>query len=82
LTIFRFNFDEGDPPQGRAKISGPEARAFMQALVAGRTVVCALTGERTRGRRVGTCMVGARAVGGELIEAGLARDCYRFSRGR
>jgi endonuclease YncB( thermonuclease family) len=54
----------------------------MQELVEGRTVVCALTGERTRGRQVGVCMVDGRDIGGELIEAGLARDCPRYSHGR
>jgi micrococcal nuclease len=54
----------------------------MQDLAEGRTVVCELTGERTRGRRVGACMVDGHDIGGELIEAGLARDCPRFSRGR
>jgi micrococcal nuclease len=54
----------------------------MQELVEGRTVVCALTGERTRGRRVGTCMVDGHDIGGKLIEAGLARDCPRYSHGR
>jgi endonuclease YncB( thermonuclease family) len=56
----------------------------MQELVEGWTIVCALISERTRGRRVGTCMVvvDGRDIGGEVIEAGPARDCPRFSRGR
>jgi endonuclease YncB( thermonuclease family) len=54
----------------------------MQELVEGRIVVCALTGERTRGRQVGVCMVGDHDIGGELIGAGLARDCPRYSHGR
>jgi micrococcal nuclease len=61
---------------------GPEARAFMRELIEGRTVVCELTGERTRGRWVGICMAEGRDVAAELIEAGLARDCPSFSRGR
>jgi micrococcal nuclease len=70
------------PGQPDDEPGGPEARAFMQELVEGRTVVCALTGERTRGRRVGTCMVDGHDIGGKLIEAGLARDCPRYSHGR
>ncbi len=70
------------PGQPQDEPGGLAARAFMQELVEDRTVVCTLTGERTRGRRVGTCMVDGRDVGGELIEAGLARDCPCFSRGR
>jgi micrococcal nuclease len=61
---------------------GPQARDFLAELVEGRTVVCKLTGERTCGRRVGTCIAGGRDIGGELIEAGLARDCPRHSHGR
>jgi micrococcal nuclease len=70
------------PGQPQDEPGGPEAWAFMQGLVEDRTVVCALTGERSRGRRVGTCMVDGRDIGGELIEAGLARDCARYSHGR
>jgi endonuclease YncB( thermonuclease family) len=69
------------PGQPQDEPGGPEARAFMQELVEDQTVVCTLTGERTRGRRVGTCMVDGRDIGGELIEAGLARDCPRYSHG-
>jgi micrococcal nuclease len=72
----------GHPGQPHDEPGGPEARTFMQELVEGRTVVCTLTGERTRGRRVGTCMVEGRDVGAELIQAGLARDCPRYSHGR
>jgi micrococcal nuclease len=70
------------PGQPQDEPGGPAARAFMQELVEDRTVVCTLTGERSRGRRVGTCMVDGRDIGAALIEAGLARDCPRFSRGR
>jgi micrococcal nuclease len=42
-------------------------------------VVCGLTGERTRGRRVGFCYRDGRDVGAEVIAAGLARDCTRYS---
>jgi endonuclease YncB( thermonuclease family) len=70
------------PGQPQDEPGGPEAKAFMQGLVEDRTVVCALTGERSRGRRVGTCMTDGRDIGGALIAAGLARDCSRFSRGR
>jgi endonuclease YncB( thermonuclease family) len=45
------------PGQPQDEPGGPEAKAFIQELVEDRTVVCTLTGERTLGRRVGTCMV-------------------------
>jgi endonuclease YncB( thermonuclease family) len=57
---------------------GDEARAFVAGLAEGRTVVC----ERTRGRRVGYCRREGRDVGAEVIAAGLARDCPRYSGGR
>jgi micrococcal nuclease len=60
---------------------GPEAAAFMTGLVEGRIVVCALTGERTRGREVGVCRLKGQDVGAAVIAAGLARECRRFSRG-
>jgi endonuclease YncB( thermonuclease family) len=61
---------------------GPEAAAFMRRLIEGRIVVCELTGERTHGREVGVCYRDGRDIGAAAIEAGLARDCPRFSQGR
>jgi len=66
--------------------SGPgkaAAAAFVRELVADREVTCDLAdGTRTRGRVVGVCRVGDRDIGAELIRAGLARDCPRYSKGR
>lgn len=61
---------------------GDAARAFMTALIEGQTVVCDLTRERTHGRRVGYCTLDGQDIAAELIKAGLARDCPRFSAGR
>ena len=61
---------------------GEAAKAFMVELIEGETVVCDLTGERTRGRRVGSCYRGRLDVAEALIKAGLARDCPRFSGGQ
>ncbi len=61
---------------------GPEAAAFLRRLVEGETVVCELTGERAHGREVGVCHRDGRDLGAAVIEAGLARDCPRFSRGQ
>jgi micrococcal nuclease len=61
---------------------GDKVRAFVARLVEGRTVVCELTGERTRGRRVGFCYRDGRDIGAEVIGAGLARDCPRYSQRR
>ena len=61
---------------------GPEAATFMRRLVEGRVVTCELTSERTHGRKVGVCYRDGRDIGAAVIEAGLARDCPRFSWGR
>jgi endonuclease YncB( thermonuclease family) len=61
---------------------GQEAAAFMRQLVDGRLLVCELTDERTRGRPVAVCYRDGRDVAAEVIAAGLARDCPRFSGGR
>jgi endonuclease YncB( thermonuclease family) len=53
------------PGQPHDELGGPEARDFLQARRP--TVVCSLTSERTRGRRVGTGRVDGRDIGGELI---------------
>lgn len=61
---------------------GSEATGAMVKLVAGKTVTCNLTGERTHDRHVGICYVDGRDIGEMIIALGLARDCPRFSRGR
>lgn len=61
---------------------GGDARAFLQLLVVDRTVTCHLTGERTRGREVGTCEWEGVDIAQVIVREGLARDCPRFSRGR
>ena len=70
------------PGQPEPEPGGPEAAAFMARRVDGKTLVCELTGERSRKRRVGVCRLDGRDVGAEVIAAGLARDCPRFSKGR
>lgn len=68
-------------PEGR-EAGGAAATAYMRRLVDGQTVVCQLTRERSWGRRVGVCRRAGRDVGAAVIEAGLARDCPRYSGGR
>ena len=70
------HYDEPGEPGGEV------AKAFMVELVEGHVVVCDLTQERTRGRRAGWCYRDGRDVAAELIRAGLARDCPRYSAGR
>lgn len=61
---------------------GGDARAFLQLLVMQRQVTCRLTGEKTRGREVGTCEWDGVDIGRVVVREGLARDCPRFSGGR
>ena len=71
------------PHPGHAGEPGGEAaKAFMVELLEGQTVVCDLTQERTHGRRVGWCYRDGRDIAAELVSAGLARDCPRYSAGR
>ena len=61
---------------------GKESKAFMVKLVMGQRLRCDLDGSRSHDRLVGTCYLGDRDIGAEVIKAGLALDCPRFSGGR
>ena len=67
---------EGDEP------GGAEATVAMVELALGRQVRCELDGERTHDRCVAVCYLEGRDLAAEMIRAGLARDCPRFSGGR
>jgi endonuclease YncB( thermonuclease family) len=73
----------------RSDAGGAEATRFVEQLAEGRQVRCELDGSRSKDRVVGVCFVGGegvagggRDIGAAVIEAGLARDCPRFSGGR
>lgn len=70
----------------RSDAGGSEATRFVGHLAEGRQVRCELDGSRSKDRVVGVCFVEAagssRDIGAAVIEAGLARDCPRFSGGR
>jgi hypothetical protein len=70
----------------RSDAGGAEATRFVEQLAEGRQVRCALDGSRSKDRVVGVCFVEAagssKDIGAAVIEAGLARDCPRFSGGR
>lgn len=61
---------------------GQEAKRYMHELVAGETVRCDLNGERSYDRVIGVCFIDGEDIGEMIINAGLARDCPRFSGGR
>lgn len=62
--------------------AGDAAKRFLSDLVLGRTVTCALTGERAWDRIYATCTLDGRDLGQAVVEAGFARDCPRQSDGR
>jgi len=61
---------------------GQQSKAFMRALVHSKRIRCELNGEKTYDRYVGVCYFEDQDIGAAVIEAGLARDCPRFSGGR
>lgn len=65
----------GDP-------GGNRAATFMRDLILHKAVTCSLTGEKTYDRFVGTCWLDGADIAGELVAAGLGRDCPRYSGGR
>ena len=69
-------------PEDPREPGGKDATAFMRQICEGQHVRCELDGSKTRGREVGICYVDGRDIGSEVIAAGLARDCPRFSKGR
>lgn len=65
-----------------SETGGTEATRFVKLLAEGRKVTCELDGTRSKDREVGVCFVDGKDIGAEVIGAGLARDCPRFSGGR
>ena len=70
--------EEMSEPHGRA------AKSALQAAVGiGSPLSCTLDGSQTYGREVGVCRnLRGLDVAAEVIAAGWALDCKRFSRGR
>lgn len=64
------------------ELGGKVARDAMVALVDGKMVRCELDGTKTYDRFVGICFLDGADIAIPLVEAGVARDCPRFSRGR
>ncbi len=64
---------------------GEEAARAMWLLLHSQDVRCELTGERNHrnhDRCIGVCFLDGADVAAELVRAGVARDCPRFSGGR
>ncbi len=64
------------------ELLGPEARDFLAAIALGKRARCDLTGELSFDRQVAVCRIDGRDLGRLIVEAGLARDCPRYSGGR
>ena len=60
---------------------GRASRSFMVNLTLGKPVSCQLSGKKTYDRFVGTCYLANSDIGAEIIKAGLALDCKKFSGG-
>lgn len=70
-----------DAPE-RGKPRYRAATQVLEKLVAGKTVVCRLNGDKTYDRYVGVCYVGEADLAASVIASGNALDCARYSGGR
>ena len=66
----------------RTEPGGPPAAAALRVMVEGKVVTCGLTGRVRQLREVGRCRSGGRDIAADMIAAGYARDCPRWSGGR
>ncbi|WP_083805803.1 thermonuclease family protein [Roseobacter sp. SK209-2-6] len=62
--------------------AGKEARRWMVNYLSDRNVECSLSGERSYDRYIGVCFADGHDIGAEVIAAGHALDCQRYSGGR
>jgi len=69
---------------GEVWACGEAARLKLGELVRGKGDVCCLRmqAKTTRGRPAMRCLLGEKDIGQEMVRAGLAFDCPRFSRER
>ena len=71
-----------DAPENGTQ-AGNEATAAMKRYLRGKTLNCALNGERTYDRWVGVCFTEeGQDIGAVMISNGYALDCRRYSGGR
>jgi micrococcal nuclease len=69
--------------RGSQEAGGPEATEHLRNMVDGRFVVCHLDGSTApTNRGVGVCYIGLVEINRRQVEAGFARDCPAFSKGR
>lgn len=70
-----------DAPELKTR-AGQDAKRWMVNFLRGKSVECKLNGERTHDRWVGVCFANGSDIGAEVIRAGHALDCRRYSGGR
>lgn len=62
--------------------AGVIAARTLQALVGNDAITCRLTGEVSYDREIAICFLDGRDIAAELVAAGVALDCPRYSGGR
>lgn len=70
-----------DVPERRSA-AGQAARAAVQSIVDGHTVLCRSGGDRHGMTILATCTYDGRDLAAELVARGLALDCAAMSEGR
>jgi len=78
--IDALEWDQTCTADGRSWPCGRHARAFLESLVAGKRVTCAVSGRDRYKRLLATCYVAGADVGRMLVAAGWALAYRRYSR--
>ena len=82
----KVRFDGVDAPERGHPVHDPGITYLVREVWAADSVRCELTGAKTHDREVGTCFLIKGGVERNMlqmvVEAGVARDCPRFSGGR
>ena len=67
--------------RGPHSLGGDAAIDALRHMIEGEVVTCSLTGGTTYGREVGNCTLNELNIAEELVRAGHALDCTRYSAG-
>lgn len=78
-TAIRLNGVDGPETD---TLAGRDARLWMIGYLEGKTLTCALNGQRSYDRLIGVCYADGQDIGAAAVSAGHALDCPRFSDGR
>lgn len=81
IRLGGFDAPESGARCGSANVYNLAANALADH-VAGRTVMCTITGRDAYGRTTADCSVNGADLGDQLVRAGWARDWPRYSNGR